>query len=143
MSSAASCLLLATRQLFASISIIAGWLTPRLEQQLSNKQLDQCGGVRRCTFRLIRGRYWFATNKSRCHESAQSVGAAGCSPSTRYRGCPTLIRTVRCRRIGGSSVSRECHKSVRSDLDSFGRQCTKTVANKQISSPLKFMRIHF
>ena len=103
------------------VSMIAGWLTPRLKQHLSNEPLDQFGGVRRCTFRLIRGRYGFATNKSRCHESAQSVGAPGHSLSTRYRGCPTPIRTVRCRRIGGRSMSRECHKSERSDMDWAGR----------------------
>jgi hypothetical protein len=73
MSSAGSCLSLATRQLFASVSIIAGWLTPRPEGHLSSKPLDQCGGVRRFTFRLNQGRYGFATNKARCHESAQSV----------------------------------------------------------------------
>ena len=110
MPSAASCLLLATRQLFASVSIIAGWLMPRLERHLSNKPWHQCGGVCRRTFRLIRGRYGFATNKSRCHESAQSVGAPGRSP-------PPDTMAVRHRSglsgVGESAVVR-CHESVTS-----------------------------
>ncbi len=61
--------------------------------------------------------------------------------SVRNRSRPRPITTVRCRSAGGSSVSRQSHKSVRSSMDSSGRRCTKTVANKQISGPWKFMQI--
>ena len=35
------------------------------------------GGARSCTVLLTRGRYGFATNESRCHESARSVDRQG------------------------------------------------------------------
>ena len=114
MSSAGSCLLVAARQFFASVRIIAGWLTPRPEEHLSNNPLDQCGGVHRCTFRLTRGRYWFATNMSRCHESPQSV-------DRQHALRPPDTVAVRHRSelsgIGGSAIVR-CHESVTSRYDS-------------------------
>ena len=76
----------------------------------TNELLDQCGGVRRCTFRLTRGRYWFAMNKSRCHESAQSIARQDA-----LRPLDTVV--VRHRSglsgVGGSAAVR-CHESVTS-----------------------------
>lgn len=68
------------------------------------------GGARSSTVLLTRGRYGFATNESRCHESVQNVDRQGalCPPDTvavRHRSGPSDV---------GESAAVRCHESVTS-----------------------------